>query len=104
AYVLVVVAIGAILGRRAGFWASLLTTALVALAFQPLRRWVVRVADRLAFGTAAEPYDALAEFTRRLGESPDPASLLPAVADAATTAVGARRTTVSLSLPFAADR
>ena len=103
-YVLLVVAIGAVLGRRAGFWASLLSTALVALAFQPLRRWVVRVADRLAFGTSAEPYDALAEFTRRLGESPDPAALLPAVADAATTAVGARRTTVSLSLPFAADR
>src|SRR4051794_22733642 len=45
-YVLLVVAIGAVLGRRAGFWASLLSTALVALAFQPLRRWVVRVADR----------------------------------------------------------
>ena len=54
----------------------------VALAFQPLRSWVVRVADRLAYGTAAAPYEALTDFSRRLGSSPDPASLLPAVAEA----------------------
>src|SRR3954447_2931247 len=104
AYVLLVVGLGSVVDGHVGFWPSLLATALVALAFQPLRRWVVRVADRLAFGAAAEPYDALAEFTRRLGESPDPAALLPAVAEAAATAVGARRTTVRLALPFGADR
>ena len=104
AYVLLVVAFGSALDNHTSFWPSLLATALVALAFQPLRRWVVRVADRLAFGAAAEPYDALAEFSRRLGESHDPAALLPAVADAAATAVGARRTTVSLALPFEAHR
>ena len=104
AYVLLVVAFGSVLGDYTSFWPSLLATALVALAFQPLRRWVVRVADRLAFGAAAEPYDALAEFSRRLGESSDPAALLPAIADAAATAVGARRTTVSLALPFEAHR
>ena len=37
------------------------------MAFQPLRRRVVRVADRLAFGAAAAPYEALADFSRRLG-------------------------------------
>ena len=103
-YVLVVVGLGSALGGKVGYWPSLLATAVVAIAFQPARRWVVRVADRLAFGAAAEPYDALAEFSRRLGDSPDPSDLLPAVAEAAAGAVGARRAVVTLALPSAADR
>ena len=72
-YVVVVVLAGAAVGGSAeGFWPSLLATAVVALAFQPVRGRVVRIADRLAFGAAAAPYEALAEFSRRLGESPDP--------------------------------
>ena len=74
-YVLVVVLVGLVVdGSTGGFWPSLVATALVALAFQPLRRRVVGVADRLAFGRAAAPYEALADFSRRLGDSPDPAT------------------------------
>ena len=74
-YVLVVVLAGsAVGGSTEGFWPSLLATAVVALAFQPLRGRVVRVADRLAFGAAAAPYEALADFSRRLGDSPGPGS------------------------------
>ena len=65
-------------------------TALVALAFQPLRRQVVRLADRLAYGSRAQPYEALSDFSRRLAETPDPDALLPAVAEAAGRAVSAR--------------
>jgi signal transduction histidine kinase len=91
-YVAVVVVVGFAVGGGAdGFWPSLLATALVALAFQPLRRRVVGLADRLAFGALAAPYEALADFSRRLGQSPDPAALLPTVADAAAHAVNARR-------------
>ena len=98
-YVLVVVTVGLAVGDgTGGFWPSLLATAVVALAFQPLRRRVVRVADRLAFGGAAAPYEALADFSRRLGESPDPSALLPAVAEAAAHAVNARRAIVVLRL------
>src|SRR3954454_21772679 len=104
AYVLLVVALGSILGGHVGFWGSLLATAVVAIAFQPARRRIVRIADRLAFGASAEPYGALAEFSRRLGDSPDPSDLLPAVAEAAANAVGARRAVVTLALPSAADR
>src|SRR4051794_40576937 len=104
AYVLLVVGLGSILGGHVGFWASLLATAVVALAFQPARRRIVRIADRLAFGASADPYDALADFSRRLGDSPDPSDLLPAVAEAAANAVGARRAVVTLALPSAADR
>ena len=91
-------------GAPGGFWLSLLATAVVAMAFQPLRRRVVRVADRLAFGAAAAPYEALADFSRRLGDSPDPADLLPAVADAAAQAVNASRVSVRLYVEAGPDR
>lgn len=102
-YVVVVSLTGSAIGRSAGFWPSLLATAVVAMAFQPLRSWVVRLADGLAYGAAATPYEALADFSRRLGESPDPSRLLPAVAEAAGTAVGARRVTVRLPVAGAPD-
>ncbi|MEN3266240.1 hypothetical protein [Pseudonocardia sp.] len=104
-YVAVVVVVGlAVGGGTGGFWPSLLATALVAMAFQPLRRRVVRVADRLAFGAAAAPYEALADFSRRLGDSPDPSALLPAVADAAAHAVNASRAIVLLHVEAGPDR
>lgn len=92
AYVLIVVSLGPLLTGGAGTL-SLFASAVVAVAFQPLRRRVVRVADRLAYGAAAIPYDALADFSRRLGNSPDPATLLPAVAEAAARAARAHRAT-----------
>ena len=104
-YVLVVVVVGlAVGGGTGGFWPSLLATALVALAFQPLRRRVVRLADRLAFGAAAAPYEALADFSRRLGDSPDPSDLLPAVADAVAHAVRASQVIVLLHVGAGPDR
>jgi len=104
-YVAVVVVIGsAVSGGTGGFWPSLIATALVAMAFQPLRRRVVRVADRLAFGAAAAPYEALADFSRRIGDRPDPTALLPAVAEAAAQAVNADRAVVSVHVEEGPDR
>jgi hypothetical protein len=85
--------------QTSGFWLSLLAFALVALAFQPLRRWVVRFANRLAYGSRAQPYEALSDFSDRLAETPAPDALLPAVADAAGRAVSARRARASLEVP-----
>jgi signal transduction histidine kinase len=103
-YVLVVVTVGLTVDGTNGFWSSLLATAVVALAFQPLRSWVVRVADRLAFGTSAAPYEALTDFSRRLGSSPDPSRLLPEVAEAAARAVNATQVTVVLHVVAGADQ
>jgi signal transduction histidine kinase len=104
-YVVVVVVAGAAVGQgTTGFWPSLLATALVALAFQPIRRAVLRVADRLAFGAAAAPYEALADFSRRVGDSPDPSHLLAAVAEAAGQAVGAGRVVVLLRVESGPDQ
>jgi hypothetical protein len=97
-YVGLVVALGRMVEDRTGggFWLSLIATVVVALAFQPLRRWVVRVADRLAYGERAAPYDALADFTRRVGRTPVADELLPTIAAAAGEAVGAERVVVRL--------
>jgi GAF domain-containing protein len=95
-YVGLVVALGRTVEDRTdeGFWFSLLAIVVVALAFQPLRRRVLRVADRLAYGTRAAPYEALAEFSRRIGDRPAPGQLLPTIAAAAGVAVQASRTVV----------
>ena len=86
-----------VVGRQAqGFWFSLLVTAFVAVAFQPLRRHVVRLANRLAYGPRAQPYEELADFSNRLAETPSVSALLPAVAAAAGEALAARAATATL--------
>jgi signal transduction histidine kinase len=93
AYVAVVTLIGT---SVVGFWPSLLTTVLVALAFQPVRLRIVRLADRLAYGAQAAPYLALADLSRRLGASPSPGTLLRSVAEACAGATAARGARVEL--------
>jgi GAF domain-containing protein len=99
-YTTLVVSVGKLVGHRTGgFWLSLLATTLVAVAFQPLRRRVVRLANRLAFGSRAQPYEELADFSRRLVETPSVDTLLPAVAAAAGEALSARGAAATLSMP-----
>ena len=99
-YTTVVVVVGRLVDTRtSGLLLSLLATALVALAFQPLRRAVIRVANRIAYGSRAQPYEALSSFSRRLADTPASAELLPAVAEAAGRAVAARRATAALHAP-----
>ncbi len=97
-YVGLVVALGRAMESTTdgGFWWSLLATVVVALAFQPLRRGVVRIADRAAYGSRAAPYDALADFSRRIGRGPSSGELLPTIAAAAGEAVRADRVVVRL--------
>ncbi len=98
-----------ILGRsvqdrtNGGFWWSLLLTVVVALAFQPLRRGVVRFADRLVYGSRAAPYDALADFSHRIGHSPAPGTLLPTIAAAAAEVVHADRAVVRFDVEGGTD-
>jgi GAF domain-containing protein len=101
-YTTLVVLVGRGVDRQTGgFWVSLLATALVAVAFQPLRRRVVRVADRIAYGSRAQPYQELADFSRRLGEDPSPEALLSTVAAVAGQALAARGATAVLDVPGA---
>jgi signal transduction histidine kinase len=97
AYVTVVVLIGTAMPlARDRFWPSLLATALVALAVQPVRARAEGVAARLVYGARAAPYVELAEFSKRLQESPDTEQLFRRVAESVVGAVGARRVTIEV--------
>lgn len=100
AYVAVVVVIGRVFPLTHGaFWPSLLAISLVALVVQPLRRRVERLADRLVYGARAAPYEALAEFSKRLQEAPGPEVLMGRVTEAVARAVGARHVATEVELP-----
>lgn len=101
-YVAVVVVIGTLLGGAA-VGSSLLAFVLVALAFQPLRRRVDQLADRVVHGTRAAPYDSLAEFTRRLAGAPSDPRLLGLVAQGCARVAGAARVVVTVAVPGAVD-
>ncbi|MDQ3343485.1 MAG: ATP-binding protein [Actinomycetota bacterium] len=77
-----VLAVSALLGRRAesGVWAPLLATAVVAVAFQPIRERVHRAGDRLVYGRRESPAQLLAELTRRVADAPPDSELLGLVA------------------------
>ena len=100
-YVAVVVGLGEVLGSRAigRLWPSVVALVVVALAFQPLRSRVQRLADRLVYGQRAAPYEALADFSRRLAHSPGPSDLLPLLAEAVARSVGAGYARVFLEVP-----
>ena len=42
---------------------------LLGLAFRPVTRFARRIADRIVYGRRATPYEVLAEFSERMGES-----------------------------------
>ena len=66
-YVVLVVVIGAFIGVTEGL--SLLATAIVAVAFQPIRQRAQRIANRLVYGKRATPYEVLSEFSDHVGET-----------------------------------
>jgi signal transduction histidine kinase len=65
-YVGIVVGLGSVLGRGDDTVLSVVATAVVAIGFQGVRRWLQGVANRLVFGRRASPYQVLSDFARRL--------------------------------------
>jgi signal transduction histidine kinase len=55
-------------------------TALIAVAFQPVRDRANRLANRLVYGERATPYEVLARFGERVGETYASEDVLPRVA------------------------
>jgi signal transduction histidine kinase len=77
-YVVLVVVIGAFIGVTEGL--SLLATAIVAVAFQPIRQRAQRIANRLVYGKRATPYEVLSEFSEHVGEAYAGEDILPRMA------------------------
>lgn len=74
-------------------WASLLTTGLVAVAFQPLRARLQGAVDHLMFGERDDPYAVLSGLRQRSELVVAPHAVLPAIADTVAR---------SLKLPYVA--
>jgi signal transduction histidine kinase len=92
-YIVVVAAVGGLLGRRAGLVGPLVATGVVAVAFQPAREILQRRVSRWVYGPRADPYAALARLARRLENTTEPAAVLSTVVDTVAT---------ELRLPYAA--
>jgi hypothetical protein len=67
-YIAIVVGLGSLAQQQAwpNLGLSLLATAIVAVAFQPVRQRVRHVANRLLRGKRATPYEVLSEFSERM--------------------------------------
>jgi signal transduction histidine kinase len=75
---------------------QLVAAAIVALAFDPLRRRARRLADRLVLGDRATPYDVLSSFGERVGDTYATDDVLPRMARLLAQGTGAEATTVWL--------
>jgi signal transduction histidine kinase len=94
AYILIVVNIGALIGGSQRLWLSLVTTAVIALAFQPLRQRAQRLANRLVYGWRATPYEALSQFSEHLSETYSHEDILDRMARILAQGTGAERAEV----------
>lgn len=95
-YVVVVVGIGRLVGAGAGPRPvlSIMATALVAVAFEPARRRVQRVADRVVYGHRLSPYEALARFSTELTRGGRHHDLFNRLASTVAEGVGAAEVTL----------
>ena len=95
-YVGVVVGFGSLIGSgdEPNAVLSVVATALVAVGFQPVRRRLERVANRLVFGRRATPYEVLSEFSRRVAATSD--DLLDDAARSLAEGTRAERVVVSV--------
>ena len=95
-YVVVVVGLGSLLSDT--LFLRIAATALVAVAFQPVRDRANRLANRLVFGERATPYEVLARFGERVGETYASDDVLPRIARVVAEGTGAGRSDVWLRL------
>jgi signal transduction histidine kinase len=95
-YVAIVGGVGALVGSRADTTLSFVAAAMLALLFQPARERVRRFADRIVYGKRATPYEVLAEFSDRMGETYATDDILPRMA--ATVGRGTGATTSAILL------
>jgi signal transduction histidine kinase len=95
-YVVVVVVVGTFVGATEVL--SLVATAIVAVAFQPMRLRVQGVARRIVYGDLATPYETLSTFAERLSQTYSIDDVLPNMARILAEGTGASRAEVWLRM------
>lgn len=88
AYLAIVLGLQAVLAGRGQAVISLIAAGLVAVAFQPLRQSIQRLANRLMYGERDEPLSILLRLGRTLDETVSTETLLPRIVE---TVAGALR-------------
>ncbi len=88
-YIAVAVAPGLALGDQIPVQLAVVLTVLAAIAFQPLRRRLERLADRWVFGERVNRYRLLTEFGAGLERTVAVTDLLPRLADTVRRGLGA---------------
>jgi signal transduction histidine kinase len=97
-YVGIVVGIGTLVGSggRPNLVLSIVATGIVAVAFQPVRERLQKVANRLVYGKRATPYEVLSQFSERVAETYAGDEALPRMARVLAEGTGAERADVWL--------
>jgi signal transduction histidine kinase len=96
-YVGVVVGLGALIGQQhPSVWLSVIATALVAVAFHPVRELLERVVNRLVYGARATPYEVLSNFASSMAGRYTTGELLPRVAQTVSECLGGAKVEVWL--------
>lgn len=105
-YVAIVVGVGSLIGSQGqpSLVLSILATAVVAVAFQPVRERIQRFANRLVYGKRATPYEVMADFSERMSETLAPDEVLPRMAEAAARGVGAEAAQAGVHLRDGSER
>jgi signal transduction histidine kinase len=95
-YVGLVVGVGALVGNRRSPLLSAVAAAVVAVAFQPIRARSQRLANRIAYGRRATPYEVLSDFAERMAGTYSLDDVLPRTALMLAEGTGAARADVWL--------
>ncbi len=103
-YVVVVVVLGHGIGGAGSAGLKILATAIAAFAFEPMREFLARFANRLVYGERATPYEVMAEASDRLAGAISVEEILPRIAEATVKGVGGVAGQVTAFLPGGGSR
>jgi two-component system, NarL family, sensor kinase len=98
-YLLIVVGIGALLGRQSqGTWLPLVAVGVTAILFDPARRRVQRGVDRLLYGREGDPTQVLSALAARLREAVSADEVLDRAVMLLATSTGASRAEIAVAV------
>jgi len=95
-YAALVVGVGTLAGNTRSPLLAALAAAVVAVAFQPVRQWAGRLANRVVYGRRATPYQVLSDFAQRIGGTYAAGEVLPQMAHIVAAGTGAEHVVVWL--------
>jgi signal transduction histidine kinase len=97
-YVALVVGIGGAIGSSRSPYLTLLSAAVIALAFNPVRTRATKLANRLVYGKRSTPYEVLSQFSDEMSGAYSLEEVLPRMADIIGRGTGSKQARVWLRL------